>query len=63
MTGAYQYEVKFWCQDFKTKFWKQDSELLYLDNKNSHWHAEKIVKRKWKRDFNQDIKIITVYCD
>lgn len=59
----YEYTVKFWYQDLETKFWKQTEMVVYLDNKCSHFKAEKIVKRARKRDFNQEIKIVNVTCD
>lgn len=61
--GAYEYTVKFWYQDPETKFWKPSKEVVYFDDKWSHYHAEKFVTQKWKRDFNQDIKIVNVSCD
>lgn len=58
----YEYTVKFWYTN-EEHFLRQAEETIYLDDKCSHLLAEEIVRRKRKRDFNQNIQIITVVCD
>lgn len=50
------YLVTFWIQDKKTGYWVKESKILYLQGKDKHDQAAKIVERC----FLVTIKIISV---
>jgi hypothetical protein len=58
-----EYKVKFTIKT-QSGFYEQKTESVFLNNKQSHKKAEKIVIRKYnKAPYNQKVTIISVtYC-